>query len=32
MIIAPGGSMEQLESNRVLFNTLLSKFKAHFGL
>jgi len=32
MIIAPGGSMEQLETNRVLFNTLLDKFKSHFGL
>lgn len=32
MIIAPGGSMEQLETNRVLFNTLLDKFKPHFGL
>ena len=32
MIIAPGGSMEQLETNRVLFNTLLAKFKSHFGL
>lgn len=32
MIIAPGGSMEQLETNRVLFNTLLGKFKTHFGL
>ena len=32
MIIAPGGSMEQLETNRVLWNTLLSKFKSHFGL
>ena len=32
MIIAPGGSMEQLETNRVLFNSLLAKFKSHFGL
>jgi len=32
MIIAPGGSLEQLETNRVLFNTLLAKFKQHFGL
>jgi hypothetical protein len=32
MVLAPGGSMEQFESYRVLWNTLLAKFKEHFGL
>jgi len=32
MIIAPGGSTEQLETDRELFNTLLAKFKSHFGI
>jgi hypothetical protein len=32
MIIAPAGTMEQLEKNRTLWNTLLAKFKTHFGI
>jgi len=32
MIIAPGGSMDMMEKNRILWNALLDKFKTHFGL
>lgn len=32
IILSPGGSTEQLETYRVLWNNLLTKFKEHFGL
>ena len=32
MVIAPGGTTEQLDDDRRLFDTMLAKFKTHFGL
>jgi hypothetical protein len=32
MILAPGGTTEQLETYRTLWNDLIAKFKQHFGI